>query len=94
MIIFSINELASQKIDAFSCLHVALLPDAIITADLVHLRKTPLFFEVSLCLSRARLGNMFVFIINAAKSGVSAPGPWSDHVLVLHLLRGMYIRNG
>ena len=63
MIIFSINELASQKIDAFSCLHVALLPDAIITADLVHLRKTPLFFEVSLCLSRARLGKMFVFII-------------------------------
>jgi hypothetical protein len=34
------------------------------------LRKTPLFLEFSLCLSRACLGKMFGLYINGAKSGV------------------------
>jgi hypothetical protein len=50
----------------------------------VNLRKTPLFNEYSLCLSRACLGKMLVFIfklrkqtIHGFKSGVFRTGRWS-----------------
>jgi hypothetical protein len=40
----------------------------------VSLRKTPLFFEFSLCLSRACLGKMFLFVYKWLKSGVFRTG--------------------
>jgi hypothetical protein len=51
-----------HRIDTVWC--QATLPDKerVVLFWKFHLRKTPLFFEFSLCLSRACLGKMFVYI--------------------------------